>query len=253
MRALLLICVAACGANRSLPDDGTDAGPACFPDLDGQLDAAELPSRPGITARYRQGTDRAIDLITQPWDFGGAADDAIGELGPIPVTGRWYAADFPAGELAVSSDGIDTILRQDEAALWLLGLASTEPDPSEGRTLLIYEDPIALIRFPLSPGMSWTSSSPVSGTLRGLPYQGMDRYDVAAAAMGELVLPELVFEQAHRVDTLVTVTPAVGQATTRRQAGFYAECAGEVVRATSAPGETVEDFTNAAELRRLAL
>jgi hypothetical protein len=36
-----------------------------------------------------------------------------------------------------------------------------------------------------------------------------------------------------------------------RQTSFFFECFGEVARATSQPNETQDDFTTAAELRRL--
>jgi hypothetical protein len=55
----------------------------------------------------------------------------------------------------------------------------------------------------------------------------------------------------HRVRTKVTVEPTVGATVVRRQTSFFAECFGEVARVTSADGETNEDFTSAAELRRL--
>jgi hypothetical protein len=45
----------------------------------------------------------------------------------------------------------------------------------------------------------------------------------------------------------------VGIPTTRRQVGFLTECYGEVARATSENNEPTEDFTRAAELRRVGL
>mgnify|MGYP000997285483 FL=1 len=44
---------------------------------------------------------------------------------------------------------------------------------------------------------------------------------------------------------------AVGASSSTRQSQFLFECFGEVVRATSAPGEKDDDFTTAAEVRRL--
>ena len=55
----------------------------------------------------------------------------------------------------------------------------------------------------------------------------------------------------HRVRTHVTVQPTAGQSQSRRQVSFVFECFGEVARATSANGEMEENFTQAAELRRL--
>ena len=64
---------------------------------------------------------------------------------------------------------------------------------------------------------------------------------------------DLTFTQAMRVQTNVTAEPAVGLPVTRRQAGFVFECFGEVARATSRDNETQDDFTAAAEVRRLGL
>ena len=70
-------------------------------------------------------------------------------------------------------------------------------------------------------------------------------------AMGAIDLPQLTFDQVHRVRTKVTVEPAVGATVVRRQVSFFAECFGEVARVTSQNDEPEADFTTAAELRRL--
>jgi hypothetical protein len=44
--------------------------------------------------------------------------------------------------------------------------------------------------------------------------------------------------------------PAAGQTQVTRQVSFMFECFGEIARATSLPGETNDDFTTAAEIRR---
>ena len=91
----------------------------------------------------------------------------------------------------------------------------------------------------------------IDGTLRGLPYAGKDTYEVTADGVGEAVLPSLTFTQAHRVRTKVTVAPAVGASTSRRQVSLFFECFAEVVRATSKADESELDFATAAELRRI--
>jgi hypothetical protein len=98
---------------------------------------------------------------------------------------------------------------------------------------------------------AWTSTGVVmNGTLRGLPYAGQDTYELTDDATGELVLPDLTFEQAHRVRSKVTVAPSAGATITTKQVSFFFECFGEVARATSQPNETQDDFTTAAEVRR---
>jgi len=130
-------------------------------------------------------------------------------------------------------------------------VASAADSPPEGQTLLVYDAPVALLRFPLAPGLAWTEIGRISrGTLLGLPYVGTDGYDLAVDGSGRLVLPDLEVTQALRVRTRVTVAPALGAAVTRRQTAFLFECLGEVARATSRDGETEDDFATAAELRR---
>jgi hypothetical protein len=134
------------------------------------------------------------------------------------------------------------------------GFASAEENGPEGKTLLVYAQPVALYRYPLEVGKTWVTVGQVSnGTLRGLPYAGRDTYTITVESSGRLDLPDLTFTQAMRVKTNVTAEPAVGAPVTRRQTGFVFECFGEVARATSRDGETQDDFTQAAEVRRLGL
>ena len=68
--------------------------------------------------------------------------------------------------------------------MYLLGIASTKEAPSEGKTLVVYEAPVAFYRFPITPGSSWISTGQVTGgVLRGLPYAGNDTYDLADVAV----------------------------------------------------------------------
>ncbi|MFB6263661.1 MAG: hypothetical protein ABEL76_08580, partial [Bradymonadaceae bacterium] len=75
-------------------------------------------------------------------------------------------------------------------------------------------------------------------------------------ASGAMKLPDLTFDQVHRVDTEVVTQPAAGKSTARRQVSFLAECAGEVARATSPTledGTPPKNFERASEVRRLAI
>jgi hypothetical protein len=116
----------------------------------------------------------------------------------------------------------------------------------------VYAPPIELYRFPLAVGVMYSSSGTITnGMLRGLPYAGTDTYDINIDASGQLTLENYVFTQVLRVRTTVTVMPSAGQSIVTRQTSFFFECFGEVARATSQPNETQDDFTTAAELRRL--
>lgn len=271
--ALAVVALQGCGENETHPDRmrfdaGTPAPFDCVPNLDGRIAADEMQAATGTMATFLinpSDTTRMVDVAGEVndegrrvWDWGtDFADDQLLSIEAGDVAERWYASEFPEGELYTSGvvpGRLETVMRQDDRALWLLGFASAEPDPPEGRTLLKYEEPVPLYRFPIEPGNEYAVSSRImDGELRGLPFAGRDTYEVRVDAAGRLLLPDLTFDQAHRVRVKVTVEPAVGMSVTRRQVSMLFECFGEVARAVPPEGNTEEDFTTAAEWRRLSL
>ncbi len=245
---------------------GGDSAPlACAPNLDGKLEAHELTPATDTPVQYLinpVGRDRTVDLVGRmegarrvfrfDVDF---ADDQALTLTATKLAGKWYSASFPTGEFVTAIDAAGTtegIYRHDDTALFLLGLASKSESGPDGKTLLVYAEPVAVVRFPLTVGMRWVAVGNVTGgTVRGLPYAGRDTYEVEDDAAGKLVLHDFTFEQVHRVRTRVTVAPSAGATVTRRQVSFFAECFGEVVHVVSKDNEPNPDFTTAAELRRL--
>ena len=275
--ALVLVALSsACGNNETPPpqraayDGGVGTALPCVPNLDGKIESRELVPQVGIPATYLVsplGKDRTVDLLgrTSPqgkltWSFAADfADDQVAKVAAQRIDGKWYASSFSAVsnpvvvalDVAGRTEGIYT---QDDKGFFLHGVASAAPDAPEGKTLLVYDAPIMLYRFPLENGAAWTSSGEVkNATFRGLPYAGRDTYEVKVDGSGELNLPDFVLTQALRVRTKVTIAPAAGQVTTQRQVGFLFECLGEVTRATSKLNEAEENFTSASELRRLGL
>jgi len=270
--ALVASLCLGCGDNKTHPANrDTYQGPsptplACVPNLDGQIDASEVQPAIDTPISYLvspTGAERDVSLAgvdqgdgTLRWDFGiDYADDQVATITPRSVSGKWYQSSFPPDAFVTPFDAADTVenvLRQDGEALWLIGVASTEENPPEGQTLLVYDAPVAIVRFPIESGSSFVSTGTIqNGTLRGLPYAGKDTYEVGVDGTGLVVLPSLAFTQAHRVRTRITVAPAVGASTTRRQVSYFFECFAEVVRATSKADEPEENFTTAAELRRI--
>lgn len=269
---LALLAPAACGENLTQPPDrdpSKDPDPqplSCLPNLDGRIDAVELRPAIGTQVGYvisPSGESRTVDVAgkkaeggTFDWDFStDYADDESLKLTPASLSGKWYAASFPEGAFVTPFNREGTLesigLARDDAFL-LLGLASAEESPAEGQTLLVYDTPITVLQFPVVVGQSFVSSGEItSGVAFGLPYAGRDTYEVDVDAEGAIDLLQYSFDQVLRVRTTVTVEPAVGAAVTRKQVSFYAECFAEVARATSQDGETNDDFTEAAELRRL--
>jgi len=241
----------------------------CVPNLDGEIGATELAPTTGVPVSYLvspAGATRAVDPVgvvdaggRRVWDLTLPDGDPTIQVVARPIGETWYAAEFPSDAISVPLDAaqtIDAIYRHDAGrqVFELLGLASREEQPAEGKTLWHYEAPVVLYRFPLKDGARWTSVGEVrNGLVRGLPYAGRDTYEVEVAGSGRLELPDATFTQVLRVRNHLVSQPAVGAVSSRWQISFLFECFGEVARMTSASGEASADFTSAAEVRRFGL
>ena len=277
--AILTTCAlafAGCSDNETPPpthvayDGGVGTALPCVPNLDGKIESRELVPQIGIPATYLvspSGKERPVDIAGKTsadgklsWSFGvDFSDDQVAKVAAQKLEGKWYASSFASvtNPVVVALDvggRTEGVYTQDDVGFFLHGIASVTPDAAEGKTLLVYSAPIMLYKFPLQPGAAWTSFGEVkNATLRGLPYAGRDTYDVKVDGAGGLDLPDFSLTQALRVRTNVTISPSAGQETKQRQVGFLFECLGEVARATSKLNEPNENFTTAAELRRLGL
>ena len=269
----LPVVLLACGENRTFPDRLAYEAPAaqpltCLPNLDGKLEASELVATLNVSVSLLVspfGTTRTIDLNGgtdnaghRVWPYAtDYADDRVARLEATALTGHWFAASFPGGQYVLPVDlGGSTlgVYSEDGSNLLLHGVASAIENPPEGKTLLPYQAPVALYRYPLEVGKTWVSVGNVSNAvLRGRPYAARDTYQVTIDQSGQLELPDVTFTQALRSRTKVTLEPVAGPTITRRQVSWLFECFGEVARATSLDGETKDDFTTTSELRRLGL
>ncbi len=238
----------------------------CVPDLDGRIDHTELTPNLGVPVSYRvspAGVDRPVNLRgqvdqfgTRVWDW--SATDGLDqrlEIAAEPLSDQWYASSFPDGEFTTLLNpdlNWEAVYSHDTSGLHFHGYASADETPPSGTTLVVYDDPVTLYAFPMQEGDSWASTGVIrNATLRGLPYAGEDHYVSTVDASGELWLPELTFSQVLRVNTEVTLDPALSDPITHRQVSFFFECFGEVARAVSAPSEEDPEFSTATEVRRL--
>ena len=263
--ALLALAALAPGCAENLTPEPT-ATPmpplGCLPDLDGTLTAAEVPVVLGVPLDFYVGGNVTVDIAgagsgdTRRWDWSMEREaDTVEATIADGLGTRWYAGLFPGGQfVAPAAGGLDGIYAKDDQGVYLLGLASAT-DAAPTKTVLRYTAPVAVLRFPLTAGAHWTELGTITGgTLNGLPYNGTDAYELSADARGELHLPYVRFVDALRVRTRVVSTPAIGGGmTSRRQVGFWAECFGEIGRATSRANEPADDFTTAEAQRRLAI
>jgi hypothetical protein len=270
---LACLSVAACGANQTYPTPQTyqaaQAQPlSCVPTLDGQISADQLQAAVAVPVSYLvtpQGGTRTVNLDgsvnaqgQQVWDWSySAPDDELATIEAQTLGPQWYANSFPGGQFEAPLDLADTleaVYIHSDQALSLMGIASSQQNPANGETLIVYQQPVALYQFPLTVGSSWTSVGiDNNSTVDGLPYASTDTYQVSVDASGELLLPDVTFTQALRVRTQTTIVPVVGATVVTQQTSFLFQCFGEVARATSQSNETNPDFTTAAEVRRLSL
>jgi hypothetical protein len=150
------------------------------------------------------------------------------------------------GPLSIDDDGV---------LLW--GSASHDENPDEGKTLLVYDEPTRLYPFPIEVGAHVESESVATGgVVYGIPVAFHDTTIVDVTAHGEVLLPDLVLEDAMRVTVRLERVPVAGIAVQQVTHVFVNECLGEVARMTSPAvpltDELPDEFPVAHEVWRLA-
>lgn len=243
-------------ADPSAPDTGVEG---CSPNHDGTIARDEILLAAGRTATFRVATDVAVDTAGQlqsggarAWSFAGpfTGDDDV-EVELLPVSGTWYAATFPGATYATRLSATEELLgvfELTDTALLLRGVVS--PQAGVGRTELTYDPPIVTLELPLSSSSSWETSSTVTGMASGVASFYSEAYQQQVDAIGTLDTPYGNFPvQRVKVDLTRTVGAAV---VTLKSFLFVSECFGIVANVSSHEYETDDEFTDAAEVRRLA-
>lgn len=246
-------------------DGGTDvsvdgASAICTPNHDGMITLAELPFAPGRMANFRIATDATWDTAgvamgggARRWDlFVQLANDADRELVLGSPMGMWWLSAFQsatyATELASSSD-LRGVFELASSKLSLLGVVS--PDGGTYRTELEYDPPAQVLAVPLFASKTWMSSSTVSGSAQGAIVAYTEKYESRVDQFGTMVTPYGEFPVV-RVATDMTRTSGFSTLATTRTFTWISECFGPVATASSQSFETDDEFTDIAEVRRLA-
>ena len=251
-------------------------GPAtCLPNDDGVVTRDEVVPVFGAIASYLANADGTtvpvdVDGVADPdapglfvWDFrDGPRDVRVG----LPVarmpTDAWYAPSFPPDVTYVTPLGPQTpdilgVFRLRGSELEMLGLASREGGP--GRTLLVYDAPVALYRFPLERGRAWTvEASFRDARIQGAPQAGVETYRFTIDRAGKVILPNFTFTSVLRIRLDLTQTFVVSQGANTLHSTHYfyfTECVGEVARIVGplTPETPAPPVTTAREFRRLGL
>lgn len=264
-------------AGASDSDAGRPPPPLCAGNDDDRIEASELPIDPGagVSVLYsvnRPGTTAAVpDLAGEwldgvlVWDFTAfdADRDHVVADRLLPPEEQWFGASFPDADWAGSVDAEGAVLgvyRLDEAdgSVALLGLASV----AAGETLLRYEPPVRLYRFPIEKGDTYASLDVEAvGRHEGVDYplgtlHLVHEYRFTVDRVGEVRVPAGTF-RALRIAAEVEARAenlGVPSAVERRRVYYFlSECAGLVARVGSVSGDAQPDFATAAEYRRLGL
>jgi hypothetical protein len=234
---------------------------ACASGDAGVLTHDDVPLAAGLSATFRIATNETIDTAgtdngdgTKTWDFSGAlASDQNQIVSTLSPTGTWWASSFATATYATTLSSTATTLgvfNYGANALTLVGVVSPTSDGFT-ETKLTYATPIPILDFPLHNGQTWTTTSTVSGTLSGVASFYTEEYDSSVDAIGTVKTPYGSFA-ALRVNTLLTQASV----SKTRTYAWVTGCFGTVAKATSATTTTGtapgENFTQAAELERLA-
>ncbi|OGQ14158.1 MAG: hypothetical protein A2138_27805 [Deltaproteobacteria bacterium RBG_16_71_12] len=269
----LVVAVLGACAPAPAPEDEPYAPvalPACTPNLDGRIDAAELPFVVGATARVRVGLDMDVDVDGEPgrgsariWDLSrpDPGEEPVGLLTLEDMSDQWFADRFPDADVAGPLEPGNALLGPlglFEDGVKLYGSASAEEDPGSGRTLLSYDEPVTLYPFPLEVGSATeTVARVIGGELLGVPVAFEDTTQVSVSAHGQVLLPDLTLDDALRVTIRLSRVPVAGIAVQQVTHVFVNECVGEVARFTSPAvplgDELPDDFSRAASVWRLSL
>lgn len=248
-------------AGDAAADGGFDGGTSvtCAPNHDGTITSAELPLRAGLRATYRAAEDVTVSTAGttgadggRVWSFDGAlSGDASSLWETESPAGAWWAADFPtatySARLSVSSE-LRGVFEVKSDGLYLLGVVSkTSTYPS---TKVSYSPAVKVFALPLSSGASWQTNSTVSGTYVGTAVYYTEAYSSSVDATGEARTPFATFP-VLRVRTVLTKNVG-GFITVTRTFAFASECFGPVAQVVSQSNESSVEFTDAAEVRRLA-
>ncbi len=254
----------ACGADRTCHAvdaatglDGSTEAQTCKPNHDGTITRDELVIVVPTSVTFLTSTETPVDLhgtvvnSVRHWDLTGAlAGDHDVALATAPVTGTWFGAQFPDGQFTTPITGATDLLGVYAAAsdrVAILGAASLAQGLTQ--TELTYDPPVDAFVLPLHAGQHWAGQSTVTGTAQGIPAVFTDSYTEDIDAEGEVATPYGTFPVLRARLALTHTVGFVTQTTVTY--AFVAECFGTVATITGRTNDTTDEFTTAAEVRRL--
>ena len=240
---------------------GGSGGPCSPPNNDGVITQDELTVAVGLHANFSAAVNVPVDTVGKVglggehvWDLSAMiAGEADEKVETLPIVGQWFAATFPGATYASRLSSTTDLLGVFEVAidkLLLRGVVSPTDGPMA--TSLVYTTPIVVLAFPIKEGATWTTSSNITGKASGTKISVFyaDTYTSKVDAHGTMKTPFSTFPVLRiRVDRLSNLA---GIFTSSHRFVFATECFGTVATMVSKNAETVDEFTTAAEVSRLA-
>lgn len=262
---------------RPIDDGGGLTKKGCIANNDGVINADEVPTRAGLHGIFRFGTKALVSTEgtdigngKRRWDFSKTLNgDSNVLIETLSLKEKWYGPKFPNGSYATpigkSPDLLAIFAKSDDGNLTILGAASSYDGPY--RTELINDKAVEVLKFPLKKGNKWSSGVinvtgvapyPAAPTSPSGPYAYKDTYENEVDGEGELLAPLGTFNVLRVRIVLTRTFPAppvdggVPIVITTRQFAFVTECYGNVASISSELNEPNVEFTNAADIRRIA-
>ena len=242
-------------------DAAVDAPSAlCSPNHDGVIAVGELPLIAGRSATFRIATSATWDTAgaaqtngSREWDLTGAlANDADQAIALGSPDGTWWRSTYPSATytapLSAGSDLLG-VFKLDATGVLLLAVVS--PQAGTYKTELEYDPPARILAVPFKAGDTWTTTSTVSGYAQGAIVAYTEKYASRVDAVGTMKTPYGEFP-VLRVATDLTRTSGLATLLTKRTFAWVAECFGSVATVQSQDFESASEFSNDAEVRRLA-
>jgi hypothetical protein len=234
----------------------------CLPDDAGVVARDQVFFQAGLMATFLTADNVTISTAgtTNPdgsrsWDYSGAlAGDQKVLVQTLPVTGAWYAAQFPSSGYVSQlshTEPLFGVFAAGDTAIVLNGVVSQTAGTMQ--TELSYNPPAITLSFPLTMGATWQSTSNITGTAEGIPSDYTEEYQSKVDAHGTLVTPYATFP-VLRVATLLTRTVGVYPTYTQSFL-FVTACFGTVASITAPTSQAnpgMGDFSTVSEIQRLA-
>lgn len=242
------------GSDTDAPVDGTSG--ICNPNHDGMISLGELPLIAGRSATFRIATSASWNTAgtsstngSRNWDLTGTlSNDADTTIALASPAAAWWHDSYPsatyAAPLAAGSDLLG-VFKVDSTGVTLLAVVS--PDAGLYKTQLDYDPPARILAVPFGAGATWTTTSTVSGYAQGVLVGYAEKYDSIADQVGQMKTPYGDFP-VIRVATSLSRNSVL----TKRSFAWLAECFGSVATVQSQDYESSSEFSDDAEVRRLA-